>query len=177
MSVSKKPHEPLQFNQPSPYEGVLTEDTYYVEPLLGGVRAAIVFTGSDASVQSEVALPPTQQVLDELVSSDLAENIVLDGEFIGPTFHAFDIMAIEHWRERICEMPLHYRKSILATLLLKGNYERTLFTPTQFISREVEVPRAVRGLVAQGFKGAVLKGIDTPYEFGTTTDWLVVRGE
>jgi ATP-dependent DNA ligase len=169
-----------------------------VEPYLGGVRAALIFRGAKGIAVTLLGreVPNAANILAEIEASDLVENIVIDGELLNRydvkrtaevtsavkftrdelDFYAYDVMTIEHWDDKICEMPLHYRKSVLAALLLRGNYQRTLFTPAAFANDIVEMKKLQRSYKAKGYEAAVFKDVEAPYPFGATLDWLVDRG-
>jgi ATP-dependent DNA ligase len=195
--ATKKPLRPrLQFALASKYKELPIIDPVYVEPLLGGIRGAIVFTGAAPTVFTLLGrvVVNAWPVAKELEESNLIENCVLDGEFLTSDpdelgavmanqswiadvynirFHAYDIMTLDQWNAKVCEMPLHYRKSILAELLLRGNYKRTLFTPAAHAGSLSEVLKITAMNKHIGYGGSVYKDIAAPYPFGNTLDWLV----
>jgi ATP-dependent DNA ligase len=197
MASKKRLEARLQFALPSRYKQLPITTPHYVEPYLGGVRAALIFRGVKGVAVTLLgrAIPNAANILAEIEASDLAENIVIDGELVNRydkkrtaevtsctkfmrdeiDFFAHDVMAIEQWDSKICEMPLHYRKSILASLLIRANYQRTLFTPAAFANGIDEMKKLQRGYKAQGYEAAVYKDTSSPYTFGPSLDWLVDR--
>lgn len=198
MSTKKRLEERLQFALPSRYKQLPITTPHYVEPYLGGVRAALVFRGCTGEAYTLLGrkIPNAAYTLDEIEHSQLVENLVIDGEFtcgdadelgglmanqkvlpdtFGTVFNAYDIMTVDQWDSKICEMPLHYRKSILASLLMRANYQRTLFTLAAFADNIYDMKKLQCRYKAQGYEAAVYKDIEAPYPFGNTLDWLVDR--
>lgn len=135
-------------------------------------------TGVAQDIHGELVYD-AQPVIDEFIKADLLENVVLDGEFIaGPSgliFHAYDIMTLPQWEQQVCEMPLHFRKSVLAEVIMKGNLKRTVFTEVVFAGNQREVEAAKRKVLRNPWPGVVYKATEAPYPFGPTTDWLIDR--
>lgn len=197
MTTRKTPPR-LQFAIPSKYKQLPIISPHYVEPMLDGVRGILVFRGEVGTAYSITgrAMVNAWPIIKELEMSELVENLVLDGEFVntfnadgclalarstdlpdsfGINFHAYDIMALGQWEEKICEMPLHYRKSILAELLLKGAYRRTLFTPAKYCSDYSSMKAEQQCFKRLGYDGAVYKDVEAPYPFSNTLDWLLEK--
>lgn len=187
----------LQFALPYRYKGTPITEPCYVEPYLGGIRAALIFRGDTASAVTLLGreIPNAYPVLEELAASELVEGLVLDGEFttfdrheVGAiiadqkrrddahkmTFNVYDIMAVDQWDRKVCETPLHYRKHALLMLLFRGGYRRTIYAPCSLAQTPEELARA-KAAFLKHYDAVVYKDISSPYPFGSTVDWMVDR--
>jgi len=121
------------------------------------------------------------------------KDVVLDGEIYGQDWHLtvsvthtqtehkdkkelkyyiFDAISLSDWFNKRSIVPYSTRKEFIQTLF-PDKYENLVVTPyTNILNNDYEMAtRIYQELLEQGYEGAVLKEINTPYPFGRSKGW------
>lgn len=162
---------------------------WFVQRKLDGNR--VVFIDREARSRSGKLYPNCQHVVDEIESKDpdFFDHWVLDGEMMGDlgfdqssgalrrisqegrqqanfTYWAFDLIARKDW-ERQETVSLAARERDLREVVGKMELETVKIVPTERLvdPTHSQIMEACKRFVADGFEGAMLKDVSSPYVF------------
>lgn len=185
------------------WDGEELKGDWTIEPKFDGYRCAIV-VGEDGSVEA-ISRGNKQfwnwQHIQAAIKDSGVRGAVLDGEFYAGEFgltssicktqkpharalelkyHVFDMLTIKEWNTLKCNRTLRQRQAALYKTGLVGKYVQ--FVQGQPLRQAMEtrlgeIQARVDEYYLQGYEGAVLKNMDSVYEFDRSDQWLKVKPE
>jgi len=153
---------PQLLNSTEDVEALLADKSFLLQPKHDGKRLLIHKRGQEVTGINRRGI---ECGIPESISSaalSLPGNFLLDGEAVGETLHAFDILELEG----TCIRQTPYRARLIRLLHLLGKTQQMHIQWVATVSGETSKRRFFHGLQQEQAEGVVFKKIDAPYLSG-----------
>ena len=173
------------------YEGGPVDRPYLVEPKMDGLRGLIGPFGKDGKLMAVSREGRPLFNVDHIIGAIGSEMWVFDGEFyaedwnssmsilktqdIHPdanniNFHAFDVVKSDNFESKSLGDPLRTRKERLVDVM--PAHSNVLIVEGIESNDPVEIDMVTRHYLEKGWEGAVLKDLESSYNFDRTDAWM-----
>ena len=179
-----------EFKEESNY---LPVGQWAIEPKYDGLRCVVIIDNEGTIIfysRTGKQMWNVDYVLNDLRKLGL-RGVVLDGEIYAQDwhltvsvthtqtdhkdkkelkYHIFDAMSLEDWFKKESTMSYAARKDFIKSLF-PDEYDNIVVAPHTVVSSYETAMENYTELLEQGYEGAVLKEMNTPYPFGRSKGW------
>ena len=173
------------------------EGNWIAEPKLDGLRCVMIFRNHECDVLSRNGKPLYNlghivallrpQIKDGVVDGEVfstnwneSDSIVRSSKAVKGSenlkFYVFDFIPLDEWDAKVGHMPLCDRKTVLRKLVPDNtpSIVKVSYLP---INNTEGAWQAAKEYKKEGYEGAVVKNMDTPYTFDRGHEWMKLKFE